>query len=73
MCSHSFSAIYGSAVQLTQNQLRALREIDNCLLFNQLQLSATICGESVAVWKFPRWQTVSVYSWAVCAVKTTHR
>ena len=52
MCSHSFSTIYGRAVQLTENQLRALREIDNCLLFNQLRLSATICGESVAVGRF---------------------
>ena len=52
MCNHLFSAIYGSAKQLIQNQLRALREIDNCLRFNQLRLSATICGESVAVGRF---------------------
>ena len=36
-------------MRLTQNQLRALREIDNRLLFNQLRLSAKICGESAAV------------------------
>jgi hypothetical protein len=47
-------------VQLIQNQLRALREIDNCRLFNQLRLSATICGESVAVGRF---RTVVVAAW----------
>jgi hypothetical protein len=52
MRSHSFSAIYGSAVQLIQDQLRALRQIDNCLLFNQMRLSATICGKSAAVGRF---------------------
>ena len=31
------------------HQLCHLREIDNCLLFNQLRFSVTNCGQSVAV------------------------